>query len=262
VRAPLVREIEGELARPVAACPIVSGVERSGGAAEPVLSPHDHRVQVGTVRWAEAGDVEAALAAAQRAAGAWDRVGGPARAAILDKAADLYERDRVRLMAVMVREAGKTLDNALGDVREAVDFLRYYASEARRLFAGAIALPGPAGETNAGAQARRSRRSRPGISAIFTGQVAAARPAAPVLAKPAGRRRSWRGWRCGCCTAAYRRMCCISCPAPARSAPPSPRMRVWRASSSPAPTTRAGPSTRRWRRGGARFRPSSRKRAA
>ena len=148
VRAPLVREIEAELARPVAARPIVSGVERSGGAAEPVLSPHDHRVQVGTVRWAEAGDVEAALAAAHRAADAWDRLGGPARAAILDKAADLYERDRARLMAVMVREAGKTLDNALGDVREAVDFLRYYASEARRLFAGAIALPGPTGETN------------------------------------------------------------------------------------------------------------------
>jgi len=190
VRAPLVREIEAELARPVAACPIVSGVERSGGAAEPVLSPHDHRVQVGTVRWAEAGDVEAALAAAQRAAGAWDRVGGPARAAILDKAADLYERDRVRLMAVMVREAGKTLDNALGDVREAVDFLRYYASEARRLFAGAIALPGPTGETNT--LALRGRGPFAAISpwnfplAIFTGQVAAALAAGnPVLAKPA-----------------------------------------------------------------------------
>jgi RHH-type proline utilization regulon transcriptional repressor/proline dehydrogenase/delta 1-pyrroline-5-carboxylate dehydrogenase len=190
VRAPLVREIEGELARPIAACPIVSGRERTGGAAEPVLSPHDHRIEVGTVRWAEAGDVEAALAAAQRAAGEWDRLGGPARAAILDKAADLYERDHVRLMAVMVREAGKTLDNALGDVREAVDFLRYYASEARRLFADPVALPGPTGETNT--LALRGRGPFAAISpwnfplAIFTGQVAAALAAGnPVLAKPA-----------------------------------------------------------------------------
>jgi RHH-type proline utilization regulon transcriptional repressor/proline dehydrogenase/delta 1-pyrroline-5-carboxylate dehydrogenase len=190
VRVPLLREIEAELVRPFAACPIVGGREPTGGAAAPVLSPQDRRVQVGTVRWADAADVEAALAAAQKAAEGWDRLGGPARAALLDKAADLYERDRARLMAVMVREAGKTLDNALGDVREAVDFLRYYAAEARRLFAGPTRLPGPTGETNT--LSLRARGPFAAISpwnfplAIFTGQAAAALAAGnPVLAKPA-----------------------------------------------------------------------------
>ena len=113
-----------------------------------------------------------------------------ARAAILEKAADLYERDRVRLIAVIVREAGKTLENALGDVREAIDFLRYYAGEARRLLAGPTSLKGPTGETNT--LELRGRGPFVCISpwnfplAIFTGQVAAALAAGnPVLAKPA-----------------------------------------------------------------------------
>ncbi len=155
-----------------------------------MLSPHDRRVQVGSVRWAEPADIAAALATAQAAAPGWDRLGGPARAEILDKAADLYEHNRVRLMAVMVREAGKTLDNALSDVREAVDFLRYYASQARRLFDAPTALQGPTGETNA--LELRARGPFACISpwnfplAIFTGQVAAALAAGnPVLAKPA-----------------------------------------------------------------------------
>src|SRR6185503_12753345 len=99
-------------------------------------------------------------------------------------------RGRARRMAVMVREAGKTLDNALGDVREAIDFLRYYAVEARRLFAGAVSLKGPTGETNT--IELRGRGPFACISpwnfplAIFTGQVAAALAAGnPVLAKPA-----------------------------------------------------------------------------
>jgi RHH-type proline utilization regulon transcriptional repressor/proline dehydrogenase/delta 1-pyrroline-5-carboxylate dehydrogenase len=93
-------------------------------------------------------------------------------------------------MAVMVREAGKTLENALGDVREAVDFLRYCAAEARRLFSGPVALRGPTGETNT--LELRGRGPFACISpwnfplAIFTGQVAAALAAGnPVLAKPA-----------------------------------------------------------------------------
>ena len=109
---------------------------------------------------------------------------------ILDRAADLYERDRAQLIAVMVREAGKTLENALGDVREAVDALRYYASEARRLFTVPVSLPGPTGETNT--LTLRGRGPFACISpwnfplAIFTGQVAAALAAGnPVLAKPA-----------------------------------------------------------------------------
>ncbi|HZT48085.1 MAG TPA: L-glutamate gamma-semialdehyde dehydrogenase, partial [Hyphomicrobiaceae bacterium] len=102
----------------------------------------------------------------------------------------LYERDRARLMAVMVREAGKTLENALGDVREAVDFLRYYAAEARRLFSAPASLAGPTGETNL--LELRARGPFACISpwnfplAIFTGQIAAALAAGnPALAKPA-----------------------------------------------------------------------------
>ena len=147
---------------------------------------------IGTVRTADAADDRGGASRARAAAAhAWDRLGGPARAAILERAADLYERDRVRLMAVMVREAGKTLDNALGDVREAIDFLRYYAAEARRLFAGAGRAQGPdRRDQHAGAAraAGRSPASRPWNFplAIFTGQVAAALAAGnPVLAKPA-----------------------------------------------------------------------------
>ena len=117
--------------------------------------------------------------------------GGPQRAAILERAADLFERDRAQLMAVIVREAGKTLENAQSDLREAVDFLRYYASEARRLFSAPVQLPGPTGERNT--IELRGRGPFACISpwnfpiAIFTGQVAAALAAGnTVLAKPAG----------------------------------------------------------------------------
>ena len=191
MRAPLLEEIAAELERFYAAAPIVDGTELTGaGDVEPVLCPHDRQHRVGTVRTADSAAIETALASAHAPRRTWDRLGGDARARILDKAADLYERDRVRLMAVMVREAGKTLDNALGDVREAVDFLRYYAAEARRLFGGPVALPGPTGETNL--LELRGRGPFACISpwnfplAIFTGQVAAALAAGnPVLAKPA-----------------------------------------------------------------------------
>ena len=192
VRGPLLEAITAELdAAFFAAAPIVDGNALGGSeAVELVLSPHDRGVRVGTVRTADTEAIEAALTSAQAATQAWDLLGGPARAEILERAADLYERDRVRLMAVLVREAGKTLDNALGDVREAVDFLRYYAGEARQLFAGPLALKGPTGETNT--LELRGRGPFACISpwnfplAIFTGQVAAALAAGnPVLAKPA-----------------------------------------------------------------------------
>ena len=192
VRGSLLEEIAAELDGSFfAAAPIVDGRTLGGAdAVELVLSPHDRGQRVGTVRTADGTAIETAVASAAAAAQAWDRLGGPARAAILDRAADLYERDRVRLMAVMVREAGKTLDNALSDVREAVDFLRYYAAEARRLFGGPVALRGPTGETNL--LELRGRGPFACISpwnfplAIFTGQVGATLAAGnPALAKPA-----------------------------------------------------------------------------
>jgi RHH-type transcriptional regulator, proline utilization regulon repressor / proline dehydrogenase / delta 1-pyrroline-5-carboxylate dehydrogenase len=191
VRAPLRAAMDEALAETFVAMPIVDGEARAdAGPCRAVLSPHDVSRRVGWVSDAEPGLIAAALNSACAAAAGWDRCGGPARALILERAADLYERDHARLMAVMVREAGKTLEGALGDVREAVDFLRYYASEARRLFTAPVSLAGPTGESNT--LELRARGPFACISpwnfplAIFTGQIAAALAAGnPVLAKPA-----------------------------------------------------------------------------
>jgi RHH-type transcriptional regulator, proline utilization regulon repressor / proline dehydrogenase / delta 1-pyrroline-5-carboxylate dehydrogenase len=176
-RADIIAKINEQLLPSFAVGPIISGKATTGGdAAALVRCPHDRRMRLGTVMAATDDHIEQAFVASVKAAQAWDRVGGHARGAILDRAAVLFERDRLRLMGVIAREAGKTLDNALGDVREAVDFLRYYASEARRLFADGIMMTGPTGE--------RNTLNLP--LAIFTGQVAAALAAGnPVLAKPA-----------------------------------------------------------------------------
>ncbi|AHB49421.1 pyrroline-5-carboxylate dehydrogenase [Hyphomicrobium nitrativorans NL23] len=190
-RAGLVADMERALAAPFDAGPIVDGLESVGGPQAALLtSPHDRRERLGSVRIATPREVEAALASAERAAHGWDRQGGPARARILDYAADLVERDRARLMAVLAREAGKTLPAALAEVRETVDLLRYYAVEARRLMSAPLILKGPTGETNE--LELRGRGPFACIApwnfplAIFVGQIAAALAAGnPVLAKPA-----------------------------------------------------------------------------
>ena len=191
VRVPLLRAMGEALARPATANPIVSGEEvEDGGEVSWITSPHDRRVVVGTVRAASPEAIGRALDAAKGACDAWDRVGGEARASMLDRAADLFEADRAPLMALMVREAGKTLANAQGDLREAIDHLRYSAAEARRQFAAPRELRGPTGERNElslhgrGVFAAISPWNFP--LAIFTGQIAAALAAGnAVVAKPA-----------------------------------------------------------------------------
>ena len=189
-RTALYRQLETVLAAPYAAAAIVSGEVADRGEALVVLCPHDRRQRIGTVETSDQATIEAAIAGAERAAAAWDLAGGAARAEVLERAADLYERNRAQLIAIVVREAGKTLENALGDVREAIDFLRYYANEARRLFTAPVSLTGVTGESNL--LTLRGRGPFACISpwnfplAIFTGQVAAALAAGnPVLAKPA-----------------------------------------------------------------------------
>jgi RHH-type proline utilization regulon transcriptional repressor/proline dehydrogenase/delta 1-pyrroline-5-carboxylate dehydrogenase len=152
--------------------------------------PADRRRVVGLVAEATPEDIERALAATTRAAQAWNERGGAARAAILDRAAELYESARAELMQVIVREGGRTIPDALGEVREAVDFLRYYAARARESFAAPRALPGPTGGRNElslhgrGVFACISPWNFP--VAIFTGQIAAALAAGnAVIAKPA-----------------------------------------------------------------------------
>ena len=177
------------LQKPAAAGPIVAGVE-TGDAPTPVFDPSDRRRQIGQVSVANVALVETALAAAARAAPDWDRTPADTRAAMLERAAELYERDRDALMALIIREGGRTIPAALSEVREAVDHLRYYAARARAEFAAPELLPGPTGERNQiglhgrGVFACISPWNFP--LAIFTGQVAAALAAGnAVIAKPA-----------------------------------------------------------------------------
>jgi RHH-type transcriptional regulator, proline utilization regulon repressor / proline dehydrogenase / delta 1-pyrroline-5-carboxylate dehydrogenase len=127
-REPLVAEMQAALSKPIRALPIVAGKAEVGEAVHKVVSPQDRRVTVGEVSEASDAQVDRALKAADAAWIEWDRRGGAERARILEKAADLYEANTAKLMALLVVEAGKSLDNALSDLREAVDFLRYYAS--------------------------------------------------------------------------------------------------------------------------------------
>jgi RHH-type proline utilization regulon transcriptional repressor/proline dehydrogenase/delta 1-pyrroline-5-carboxylate dehydrogenase len=134
-------------------------------------------------------DVAAALDLAVKGQGPWNAVGHAARAECLERLGDLLERDRAAVMALLTAEAGKTITDALSEVREAVDFCRYYAREARR-WAGAEKLPGPTGELNElrlegrGVFACISPWNFP--LAIFLGQVMAALAMGnAVVAKPA-----------------------------------------------------------------------------
>ena len=191
VRNTLFTEMEKALEDTYEAGPIIGGDTTAGGeTASLITCPHDRRERIGTVRITTPAQANEAIKQAVHAQHAWNKQGGAKRAQILSAAADLFERDRARLMAVIVREAGKTLDDAHGDVREAVDYLRYYAAQARQLFGGPVRLPGPTGERNTitlngrGVFACISPWNFP--LAIFTGQVAAALAAGnAVLAKPA-----------------------------------------------------------------------------
>ncbi len=191
VREPLLADVARVVKTPAAVGPIISGKATTGGeAAQLILSPHDKRERVGSVRLASPQMLDEAVTAATGAAQRWERTDPDERARALELAASLFERDRAVLVAYLVREAGKTLDAAQSEVREAVDFLRYYAVEARRLFSNPVMLPGPTGEDNK--LYLRGRGPFACISpwnfpvAIFTGQIAAALAAGnPVVAKPA-----------------------------------------------------------------------------
>jgi len=137
-----------------------------------------------------AADLDAAIARARKAVPAWDASGGKTRAAILRKMADALEGNLDDLVALLAAEAGKTLNDGVAEVREAIDFCRYYAILAEAQFETPLTLTGPTGETNQlvhggrGVFACISPWNFP--LAIFTGQVAAALAAGnAVIAKPA-----------------------------------------------------------------------------
>ena len=169
------------------AAPLIDGVAIAGRARS-VISPIDGK-PIGLVEEGDQAIVASAMAAAQAGFSPWSATPVDERAAALERAGDLIEQNRGRLIALLQSEAGKTLDDCVSEVREAADFCRYYASQAR-LALMPQPLPGPTGESN---ELRyRGRGVFVCISpwnfplAIFTGQVAAAIAAGnAVVAKPA-----------------------------------------------------------------------------
>ncbi|MDE2070534.1 MAG: bifunctional proline dehydrogenase/L-glutamate gamma-semialdehyde dehydrogenase PutA [Gammaproteobacteria bacterium] len=171
------------------AAPIVGG-KVLGGEEKPSLNPADNRQTVGIIHAADAETIRKAVDIAAGAQPGWDMTPAGERARILRRAADLFEEHTAELMALCVREAGKSIPDAVSEVREAVDYLRYYALRAEEDFGKPQRLPGPTGESNElwlqgrGVFVCISPWNFP--LAIFAGQVSAALAAGnAVLSKPA-----------------------------------------------------------------------------
>ena len=169
--------------------PILSGRAVSDARLR-VSSPANTAETVGFTRDATAAEIREAMSAAAQAQPAWDARPAEERAAILTRAAGLLEERRGQFLSLLVREAGKTLPDAVAEVREAVDFCRYYAARARELFGAPLTMPGPTGERNT--LSLHGRGVFVCISpwnfplAIFSGQMTAALAAGnAVVAKPA-----------------------------------------------------------------------------
>src|SRR5688572_7597058 len=177
------------LERRLHARPIVGGEEQDGETRE-CRSPANLEHVVGDAADADAALATRAIELAAAAQPEWDRVPAATRARMLRDAADRLERETARFVGICVAEAGKTVPDSIAEVREAVDFLRYYAARAEEDFGRPFSLPGPTGESN-----RLSLRGRGVFAcispwnfplAIFAGQVTAALAAGnAVVAKPA-----------------------------------------------------------------------------
>jgi RHH-type proline utilization regulon transcriptional repressor/proline dehydrogenase/delta 1-pyrroline-5-carboxylate dehydrogenase len=170
------------------AAPIVGGARREG-VARAILSPIDG-APIGLMRETPSELLAEAMAEARAGFRLWSRMPVGARAACLERVAQELEAEAPRWLRLLQIEAGKTLDDAVGEWREAIDFCRYYAQEARRRFDAPVALPGPTGEDNR--LALHGRGVFVCISpwnfplSIFIGQIAAALVSGnSVLAKPA-----------------------------------------------------------------------------
>ncbi len=176
VRERIAAALVASRSEPHFAAPMVAGAPAAIATGATVRNPADHADVVGHVIEAGKDDIEAALAAAAEGATAWATLAPGERADCLVRAAALLERDASALLALTVREAGKSWSNAVAELREAVDFCRYYAEEARKFDNGTHAALGPV--------LCISPWNFP--LAIFSGQVSAALAAGnPVLAKPA-----------------------------------------------------------------------------
>ena len=158
--------------------------------AQVVTEPANRSAAVGSIGEMDEPGLRRAIETVASAAPAWEATPARERAATLEQAADLLEANLEPLLVLCIREAGKTMSDAVAEVREAVDYCRYYAAQARREFGEPERLPGPTGERNElslhgrGVFACISPWNFP--LAIFLGQVSAALAAGnAVIAKPA-----------------------------------------------------------------------------
>lgn len=168
---------------------IINGKD-SGTISKPCNNPSDHNDKLGNVASCNEKEAISALEIAHKAWPEWAATSAYERAATLRRAGDLLESRRFEAIAMIARDGGRTMQDAIDEVREAVDFCRYYAAEIERLASRPMALPGPTGERNE--LYLRGRGVFFCISpwnfplAIFAGQVVAALAAGNcVLAKPA-----------------------------------------------------------------------------
>jgi len=183
----LLAEVRGGRGEGAESAPIIDSIALNG-SERAVISPIDGRA-IGMVREGDDAIIRAAMAAATAGFSAWEATPYTERALVLERTADLIENSRGALLALLQNEGGKTLDDALSEVREAADYCRYYAARARSSLAPQP-MPGPTGESNI--LRYRGRGVFVCISpwnfplAIFLGQVSAALAAGnAVVAKPA-----------------------------------------------------------------------------
>lgn len=192
VSAPLLNDISYFIAKGGwRAAPVIGGKERHNETQHLAITSPCYRERiVGHCTMANEQDMTDALDVTSRYFDIWDKTDVQTRADVLDAFADLQEKHMAELMALCMAEAGKTAADAIAEVRESVDFCRYYAAEARRTFGAPLPLPGPTGESNHLSMSGRgvfmciSPWNFP--LAIFIGQITAALAAGnTVIAKPA-----------------------------------------------------------------------------
>ncbi|WP_223787286.1 bifunctional proline dehydrogenase/L-glutamate gamma-semialdehyde dehydrogenase PutA [Marinicella meishanensis] len=185
----LLAAIQAEASHKHHATSLVPGSEAAGELVE-VYAPANLEVQVGTYNRAQSDDIKRAISQARKAFPAWRDTAVATKANALLKLADLLEQHQTELLYLLQNEAGKTLGDCIAELREAVDFCRYYAAEATRLCVSGEKMPGPTGESNylyhqgKGVFVCISPWNFP--LAIFTGQIVAALVTGNcVIAKPA-----------------------------------------------------------------------------
>lgn len=187
---PFMKALDGYQGKTWQGGSIVNGKTLTQGDARKVTSPQKASKQIGDIYWADESAISSALDSATTAFNSWVKTPVETRAQALEKLADLLESNKSELIALCTLEAGKSVQDGIDEVREAVDFCRYYANQARKLQGEPELMPGPTGETNElftlgrGVFVCISPWNFP--LAIFLGQVAAALVTGnTVIAKPA-----------------------------------------------------------------------------